>query len=133
MLERMAGNSTLFDRVGGKPFFEEITRRLYRAVSEDPVLRPLYPPDPDGFEASRLHLELFLAQFWGGPTAYNELRGAPRLRMRHAGFVIGQVQRDAWVEHISEAVRAAGLAPLDEMQLLNYLSAAATHLINRPG
>ena len=126
----MTGSSTLYDRVGGRPFFEALTRRFYEAVSADPILANLYPTDADAFEQARAHLELFLVQYWGGPTTYNEERGHPRLRMRHAPFVIGRAERDAWVAHITDAVKAAGLAPLEEMQLLNYLAGAATQLIN---
>jgi hemoglobin len=124
--------STLFERAGGRPFFEALTRRFYEGVATDAVLRPLYPPDDAGLEAARLHLELFLVQYWGGPPDYNEQRGHPRLRMRHAPFAIGPEQRDAWVAHMTAAVKEAGLSPLDEMQMLGYLTSSATHLINRP-
>lgn len=123
---------SLYERVGGKPFFENLTRRFYAAVADDPVLRPIYPADSEGFEAARAHLELFLVQYWGGPATYNETRGQPRLRMRHAHFAIGQAERDAWVEKMSDAVRASGLDPLDEMQVLQYFANSATHLINQP-
>ena len=128
----MTGSPTLYDRVGGRPFFKTLTERFYEGVAGDPRLSRLYPSDPDEFEAARLHLELFLGQFWGGPDAYNELRGPPRLRLRHAPFAIGPAERDAWVTHMSDAVRAAGMSSLDEMQMLSYLSTAADHLINRP-
>lgn len=129
----MADGPTFYERVGGRPFFERLTRRFYDGVAADPLLRPLYPDDDDGLEAARLHLELFLVQYWGGPADYNELRGHPRLRMRHTPFAIGQAERDAWVAHMTDAVRSAGLSPLDEMQLLGYLTSSATHLINRAG
>jgi hemoglobin len=122
---------TLYDRVGGRPFFEILTRRFYEAVAGDPVLRPLYPGDEAGFEAARVHLELFLVQYWGGPTEYQDTRGHPRLRMRHAPFDIGQAERDAWVTHMTDAVKAAGISPLDEMQMLGYFTGAATQLMNR--
>lgn len=128
----MTETSTLFDRVGGQPFFEQLTRRFYQGVATDPVLRPLYPADEAGFEAARLHLELFLIQYWGGPASYNERRGAPRLRMRHAPFPIGPAERDAWLQHMTESVRQADLSPLDEVQLLGYLTTSAEHLMNRP-
>ena len=126
----MTGSSTLYDRVGGRPFFETLTKRFYEGLSGDPVLTRLYPTDPDEFEQARIHLELFLVQYWGGPTIYNDERGHPRLRMRHAPFPIGVEERDAWMVHMTEAVKAAGVAPLDEMQLLSYLASAATQLIN---
>ncbi len=128
----MTDGPTLYHRVGGRPFFETLTRRFYEAVAGDPVLRPLYPDDDEGMEAARLHLELFLVQYWGGPSEYNETRGHPRLRMRHAPFAIGPAQRDAWVRHMTDAVKAAGLSPLDEVQMLSYFTTSATHLINQP-
>ena len=127
MLVAVADRSTMFDRVGGEDFFERLTTRFYQAVAEDPVLRPLYPDD---LEPPRVHLKLFLMQYWGGPARYREERGDPRLRMRHAPFRIGPAERDAWVMHMSEAVRSLGLRPLDESQMLGYLTNAATHLIN---
>lgn len=122
--------SSLYERVGGQPFFEDLTSRFYLAVAEDPVLRAVYPSDPTAFEAARAHLALFLVQFWGGPDDYNRTRGQPRLRMRHAPFAIGPAERDAWVRHMSDAVRASGLAPLDEMQMLHYFTAAADQMVN---
>ncbi|MBO0693885.1 MAG: globin, partial [Acidimicrobiaceae bacterium] len=85
--------STMFDRVGGAPFFEELTQRFYRGVATDPTLRKLYPTDPAAFEASRRNLRDFLIQYWGGPTTYSDQRGHPRLRMRHAPFAIGAPER----------------------------------------
>jgi len=55
-------------------------------------------PRPERVEG---HLALFLSQYWGGPTTYNEERGHPRLRMRHAPFVIGPLERDAWLRHMA--------------------------------
>jgi hemoglobin len=72
-------------------------------------------------------------QYWGGPPTYQELRGHPRLRMRHAPFVIGPAESDAWMRHMTEAVVAAGLEPVDEEELLEYLSMAARNLINTAG
>src|SRR5579862_4859541 len=110
----------MYDRVGGDAFFETLTRRFYDAVAADPVLRPLYPGDDAGLEAARGHLRDFLIQFWGGPDIYRTRRGEPRLRQRHIPFVIGPAERDAWVAHMSDAVRAGGLRPLDETQMLSY-------------
>lgn len=123
---------SFYDRVGGQPFFEALTRRFYEGVAADPLLRPLYPDGDEALEAARWHLELFLIQYWGGPAAYNDTRGHPRLRMRHAPFAIGPAERDAWVRHMTEAVRRAGLSPLDEVQLLGYLTSSAAHLVNQP-
>jgi hemoglobin len=123
--------STMYQRAGGDAFFETLTERFYAAVAEDPVLRPLYPDDPEELEAARGRLRDFLIQFWGGPPIYHERRGPPQLRMRHVPFAIGRAERDAWVTHMSAAVRAGGLRPLDQQQMLAYFEAAATQMINR--
>lgn len=119
--------ATMYERVGGGDFFTDLVDRFYDGVAGDPVLRPLYPDD---LAESREHLAMFLVQYWGGPTRYAETRGHPRLRMRHAPFVIGELERDAWLRHMTEAVASAGLAPDDERELLDYFRMAAHQLMN---
>ncbi|MFP4513408.1 MAG: globin [Acidimicrobiales bacterium] len=120
---------TVYDRVGGEAFFVELVDRFYTAVADDPVLRPVYPDD---LSESRRTLAGFLAQFWGGPPAYSQERGHPRLRMRHAPFTIGQAERDRWLAHMSDAVRAADLPADIEVAMLEYFETASTHMINSP-
>ncbi len=119
-----------YERWGGEAFFTTLVERFYAGVSADPLLRPLYPDDLTGPKA---HLALFLGQYWGGPRHYSEQRGHPRLRMRHAPFVIGEAQAAAWLRHMTDAVHGSGLAPADQEELLGYLSMAARSLINAPG
>lgn len=121
--------TTLYSRVGGRPWFEALTERFYAGVATDPVLRPLYPDDD--LAGARARLCGFLIQYWGGPTDYSDERGHPRLRMRHMPFAIGPRERDAWLHHMSAAVREMGAAPTDEAALLDYFANAATHLSNR--
>ena len=117
----------MYDRVGGEEFFRTLVRRFYAGIRMDPVLRPLYPDD---LEAPEEHLALFLIQYWGGPQTYNAQRGHPRLRMRHAPFVIGDLERDAWLRHMSSAVREMGMEAADEQEMLAYFDMAAHQLVN---
>jgi hemoglobin len=121
----------MYDRVGGDAFFEDLTTRFYAAVANEPLLRPLYPQDPANFEAARRRLMLFLVQHWGGPSRYRAQRGDGNLQRRHARFPIGTAERDAWLRHMTAAVRAGGLRPLDETQMLSFFRATANHLVNR--
>jgi len=123
-----AGGATMYERVGGRDWFVALVDRFYDAVAEDPVLRPLYPED---LGPARDHLALFLIQYWGGPAEYNEERGHPRLRMRHQRFAIGDAERLAWFRHMRAAVRAGGLAPHDESEMLDYFGSTASLLMNR--
>src|SRR5574338_597324 len=97
-------SDTLFGAVGGMLFFERLVDVFYDGVASDPVLVRLYP-DPTDLAPARRRLTLFLAQYWGGPTTYSDERGHPRLRMRHVPFRIDEAARDAWVRHMSAAVR----------------------------
>lgn len=121
---------TLYDRVGGQPWFDRLVDRFYDGVEADPLLRPMYPED---LTAAKRHLALFLAQYWGGPGTYSMERGHPRLRMRHVPFVVDAAARDAWLRHMEAAV--AGDRPDDESEaaLLAYFRHAADFLVNHPG
>ena len=119
--------SSVYDEVGEEGF-RRLVDAFYAAVAEDPVLRPLYPPD---LEPSKEHLRLFLVQYWGGPTTYSDQRGHPRLRMRHMPFAIGRRERDAWFEHMSAAVRGLQLRPEAEGAILEYFEGASLGLMNR--
>lgn len=93
---RLRDQPTLYDAVGGMPFFERLAAGFYRRVAADPVLLRLYP-EQDDLGPAEERLRLFLVQYWGGPTTYSEQRGHPRLRMRHNPFVIGPAERDHWL------------------------------------
>src|ERR1700710_2131152 len=123
---------TLYDAVGGMPFFVRLVDAFYDAVAADPVLLPLYPEQPDLTNA-RHRLTLFLAQYWGGPTTYNDERGHPRLRMRHMPFTVGPLQRDRWLEHMGAAV--AECSPTAEIadRLMAYFVPTAEQMRNDTG
>jgi len=120
---------SLYERAGGTPFFESLVARFYAAVAIDPILRPVYP-EADLAPATR-RLTLFLIQYWGGPTTYDDERGHPRLRMRHAPFAIGPAERDRWLQHMRAAI--AELAPPPDVvaALERYIATAAEAMRNR--
>ncbi len=123
--------ASVYDAVGGRPFFVDVVEGFYVGVSADRLLRPLYPED---LTDSRRHLAGFLAQYWGGPTTYSDERGHPRLRMRHAPFAIGVAERDAWLFHMLgslDAVAAARGTPMEAVARIRaYLTDVADFLVN---
>ncbi|MFZ9222697.1 MAG: globin [Candidatus Nanopelagicaceae bacterium] len=121
---------TLFERVGGEATFEQLVSHFYALVSVNPILRPMYPDDD--FQAAAERLMLFLIQYWGGPHTYSEMRGHPRLRMRHAQFPIDSKARDAWLECMKSAVDELKIEESDRAELWNYLEMAAQSLVNTP-
>ncbi len=125
----MIDQTTLYARAGGMAFFEALVSAFYAGVASDDVLRPLYP-EADLAPAQH-RLTLFLAQYWGGPRTYDEERGHPRLRMRHAPFAIDGAARDRWLVHMRAALTT--VAPPDDVaaELEAYLSMAAEAMRNR--
>ena len=122
---------SVYDAVGGLPFFVDLVDGFYAGVSSDPLLRPMYPED---LTDPRRHLAGFLAQYWGGPTTYSNERGHPRLRMRHVPFAIGEAERDAWLRHMLgalDAVTAERGTPIEvAARIRTYLTDVADFLVN---
>jgi hemoglobin len=117
-----------YAEVGGAPVFDKIVARFYELVRENEVLRPLYPEQDLG--PAEVRLRMFLEQYWGGPRTYSDQRGHPRLRMRHAPFRIGPIERDAWLACMRVAVDEAGLDEPHRAQLWQYLQYAAASMVN---
>lgn len=120
--------ANLFDAMGGSATFRVLVEGFYRRVAKDRLLRPLYPEADLGPAANRLLM--FLEQYWGGPKTYSEQRGHPRLRMRHAPFVIGLAERDAWLTHMRAAMDDVALPAALDAQLWDYFQRAAQFMVN---
>ena len=119
---------TFYDAVGGHETFVALVRRFYAGVAADPELRALYPEEDLADAEERLRM--FLEQYWGGPTTYSQLRGHPRLRMRHAPFAVTPKMRDHWLRHMREAVDSLALSPVHARELWTYLERAAYSMVN---
>jgi len=122
--------SSFYEQVGGEAFFSDLVSQFYAHVATDPILRPMYPESD--LKAAAERLQLFLEQYWGGPTTYQENRGHPRLRMRHAGFHINAAARDAWLNAMHVVVDDIEMDATLRAQLWSYLEMAANSMVNQP-
>ena len=118
---------TFYDAIGGYPTIAKIVDVFYAGVADDEVLRPLYPEQDLGPAQERF--TLFLVQYWGGPTTYNETRGHPRLRMRHAPFAVSPKAKDHWLLHFRAGLDAANLSPEQDAQFWDYVTHAAQFMV----
>ncbi len=119
---------TFYDAVGGHPTFQKLIHRFYQGVAGDPPLRAMYPEKDLGPAEDRFRM--FLEQYWGGPTTYSDQRGHPRLRMRHAPFVITPTQRDRWLRHMRDAIDSIDLSAEHEAELWAYMERVAHFMVN---
>jgi hemoglobin len=119
---------TVYDLIGGEATFERLVTVFYAKVEADEVLRAIFPED---LEPGKRYQQLFLMQYWGGPTAYIEERGHPRLRMRHYPFPITEDLRNRWVEYMLAAIDEVGIQEPARSMMREYFDRAASVLINR--
>ncbi len=118
---------SVYEAVGGAAFFDDLVAAFYRRVELDAVLRPMYPED---LTDSRRWLALFLGQYFGGPTLYSDVKGHPRLRMRHVHLTIGAAERDAWYGAMQAAVDELAVAEPLRSAMLEYFDRSADWMIN---
>jgi HAD superfamily hydrolase (TIGR01509 family) len=123
-----AARPRIHDVLGRETFFR-LARAFYARVDRDPRLRPMFPPRLD--EAIERQA-LFLIQFFGGPSDYARARGAPRLRMRHAGFAITPAAREAWLENMLSAMDETGIPEPAAGVMRRYFAHTASMLVNAP-
>ena len=126
---RRTPEPTLYDAVGGDAFFVELVDHFYDRVEADASLLAHYP-DPDDLGPARERFRLFLIQYWGGPTTYSDERGHPRLRMRHAPFVVDPEARDRWLAAMRGAIDAMDVDPAIDAALWGYFANAAEAMRN---
>lgn len=123
----MEPEKTVFEMVGGDAAFRSLVDSFYQFVSEDEELRQMFPAD---LEPGKQWQFLFLTQFFGGPARYSEMRGHPRLRMRHNPFPIDQDARDRWFAHMCRAIDVAGITEPARSIMRDYFERGSTFMIN---
>ena len=126
---RVCVDASFYDQVGGQSFFDRLVDAFYEGVEKSELLRAMYPKD---LSESKRHMVLFLTQYWGGPTTYQQERGHPRLRMRHAPFRITKGARDAWRGAMNAALASVRSELTDEQfaELTSYFEVAANQMRN---
>lgn len=119
---------TVFQQIGGYPTLERLVDEFYARLENDPEIRRVFPADMGPGKRGQL---LFLVQYFGGPPLFNQERGAPMLRMRHAPFEIGPRERDIWLGYMLEAIEVVGIAEPARTEMREYFKRAATFMINK--
>lgn len=113
----------------GEEGFTRLIAAFYRQVPDDDILGPMYPTDD--LAGAEQRLRDFLIGRFGGPPRYVEQRGHPRLRMRHAPFVIDARARHRWLELMSRAMAETQLPRDAELVLRDFFEGVATMMVNR--
>ncbi|MFE1882499.1 group II truncated hemoglobin [Streptomyces diastatochromogenes] len=98
---------TLYDWAGGAEAFSRLTEVFYDKVLKDDLLAPLFA---DLAPEHAAHVALWLAEVFGGPTAYSDTQGGhDHMVAKHFGKHITEPQRRRWVNLVQDAADDAGL------------------------
>jgi hemoglobin len=117
----------IYGRIG-EDGFARLVAAFYAQVPGDDILGPMYPADD--LAGAEQRLRDFLFGRFGVPRRYEEMRGHPRLRMRHMPFKLDQAARDRWVQLMDRALDEAAL-PADAASMLRqFFHHMATFLMN---
>ncbi|WP_018296295.1 globin [Corynebacterium lubricantis] len=122
-------STSFYDAVGGDEFFTKLVKGFYDQVKEDDLVGPMYPQDDwDGAED---RLKWFLAQYWGGPTTFNEKRGAPMLRRRHFPYEIDAEAARRWLAMMEKSLDNMEVSEEHREALWNHMVRVAGMMINK--
>jgi len=117
----------IYGRIG-EDGFARLVAAFYAQVPGDDILGPMYPADD--MAGAEQRLRDFLVGRFGGPRRYEEMRGHPRLRMRHMPFKLDQAVRDRWVQLMDRALDQAALPAEAASMLRQFFHHMATFLMN---
>ena len=115
----------------GENGIRRMVAAFYRRVRTDALIGPMYPEGK--WEAAEERLAEFLLYRLGGSERYLEMRGHPRLRMRHAPFRIGVAERDRWLELMSQAMDETGVSAAARGFLDPFFAQVADFMRNQAG
>lgn len=115
-----------YDKIGEENI-KTLIHDFYIELKDDPILRPMYK---DQLEAAEERLFLFMVQFLGGPKTYNEKRGLPKLRQRHAEFKVDEKAKKNWLKNMKVALDKSKIATEEKDYLWEYFQKTANFLKN---
>lgn len=121
---------TPYELLGGAEAVQTLVDRFYDLMDTLPEAATIRAMHARSLKSSREKLVLFLTGWLGGPPLYMEKHGHPRLRMRHAPFVIDEDARQAWMLCMRQALDEQ----VDNDELRRFLDQAldrvAAHMRN---
>ncbi len=111
----------------------DLLDRFYMGLFESPI-RDIFPQERDAMKIAAQHSADFFIQICGGPAYFNQNRGAPQMRKRHAPFRITPNARLHWLVTFEEALQPIiknKLSSEENIQSFwNYLNVFSQWMVN---
>jgi len=111
----------------------DLLDRFYMGLFESPI-QDIFPQDKEVMKIAGQHSADFFIQICGGPQYFNQNRGAPQMRGRHAPFRITPHARLHWLTCYEEALQPIienKLSSEENIQSFwNYINVFSQWMIN---
>jgi hemoglobin len=95
---------TSFKAAGGVAGIQTLVRDFYGIMDKQADASIIRKMHPDNLEVSIDKLARFLCGWLGGPPLYNERYGSISIPAAHAHMVIGEHERDSWINCMQQAI-----------------------------
>lgn len=128
--DKAVKSDSVYARLGGEPAVHALVQRFYELMDELPEAYTVRRIHPQTLAGSADSLFKFLSGWFGGPALYTRERGHPRLRMRHAPYQIGPVERDEWMLCMRQALNEQIADKALRGAILQAFSDMAQHMVN---
>ncbi len=126
----MSEEKTPYELLGGETAVHQLVDRFYDLMDEKEEVKILREMHAKSLRVSREKLYLFLSGWLGGPQLYIEKFGHPMLRRRHLPFAIGDIERNQWMQCMTQALDEQTEEPLRQ-QLKKAFYKVADHMRNQ--
>lgn len=117
----------------GEEGMRDLFARFYAGLHKSPI-KDIFPLDEEEMQIAAQHSADFFIQICGGPAYFNQNRGAPQMRGRHAPFSITPNARLHWLVTFEEALQPIideKLSSQENIQSLwNYINVFSQWMIN---
>lgn len=121
---------TIYDALGGESAIHQLVNRFYELMDELPEAYTVRQIHPESLKGSAESLFEYLSGWFGGPSLYTAKKGHPRLRMRHAPYAVGPVERNEWMLCMTQALtEQVSDVPL-RAALIERFAHMADHMVN---
>lgn len=125
-----AAPNTPYEKLGGAPALERLTRRFYELMNELPEAWGIRQMHPEHLEGSQQSLFAFLSGWLGGPQMPQGRPDAARLRARHAPHDIGSQAREEWLLCMRMALAEQAIDNAFREALVLAFEHMAQHIVN---
>ena len=119
----------------GEEGFRTLVSDHYELLKESDIANLFPVEDETEFANAKKHAADFMIQICGGPSYFNQSRGAPRMVGRHEPFAITEGARQRWLECYTMLLPGLSDRVSDEniQSFWNYLNVFSQWMVNTQG